>query len=208
MLRVRLTGSAGAGQSDKVQCLEDYGRLAMSLKGRWPGRWGSVRRTWAFVTVFAAAVALAGVPGGAFAPDPAVAARLFTLIGSESFHNEVHDVAAAPDGGFVYIGDDGNRVFRVGADGRHSRLGAGTRSPDGLAVAADGSVLVSGASEISGYPIVVRFKRDGSAFRVAGIERSEVSGPYVASEIGDGGPARRATLSSPEGVAALPDGGS
>ena len=162
-----------------------------SPEDRRSGRRGSVRRTGAYLTICGTAAAMAALPGGAVAPDRASAARLFTFV--EPREEPLHDVAVAPDGAFLYI--EGKDVFRVGADGRRSRLARLAQRGGGLSVAADGGVLVS----VIGA--VVRVAPNGSVSTVAGGGSSEST-----EGIGDGGPATQASV-GPSGVAATPDGG-
>ena len=120
-------------------------------------------------------------------------------------------IAAAPDGSF-YIADTGhNCIRRVGPDGIISTVaGNGTpgssgdggpaiaaslNSPAGVAVGTDGSLYI--VSDVGNQP-VRRVGPDGFISTVAGNGTPGFSG--------DGGPATAASLVSPVGVAAAPDG--
>lgn len=122
-------------------------------------------------------------------------------------------VAVAPDGS-VYIADGGNdRVRRVGSDGlittfagnaEKFKFGAGgdggpateaqVAFPSAVAIGLDGSVYIAQST----HHRVRRVTPDGIIDRFAG------TGAIGSS--GDGGPARRAELGSPIGLAIGPDG--
>ena len=124
---------------------------------------------------------------------------------------EPDDVAVLPDGGFL-IADTGNGgVRRVWPDGHISTVaGSGDvhfsgdggpavrarlNSPSGLVGQPDGGFLISD----TGNNRVRRVWADGSITTVAGNGGGGFSG--------DNGSAAAAVLSSPRGLAALPDGG-
>ena len=120
------------------------------------------------------------------------------------------DVAVGPDGS-VYINDEGNDVIRrVGTDGIITTV-AGTgfsgfsgdggpatearlRIPQGVAVAADGTLFIS---DFNG-----RIRRVGSD----GIITSIAGGSLNSGFSGDGGPATQARLAGPRGITVAPDG--
>jgi hypothetical protein len=161
----------------------------------------------------AAAVA-AGATSGARAPSPAIYTiggdGEFIVSGAHPFPGgraatrlEVAptDVAVAPDGSILVSTLDGD-LLRLGRDGRvevlHFSPNAGSIS--GLAVAADGSVLMADGGER-----VTRRLPDGRIVPAAG---NGAEGPDGASlSGGDGLPATKASLDGPVSVAALADGG-
>jgi len=120
-------------------------------------------------------------------------------------------VAALPDGGFLIADTDNERVRRVWPDGHISTVAgndelsplgdggpatsASLSEPDGVAALPDGGFLIADANNDR----VRRVWPDGHISTVAGNGRFGFSG--------DGGPATSASLSGPEAVAALPDGG-
>ena len=147
-------------------------------------------------TVAGSGKAGAGGDGG-----PAVAADL----------SGPYAVAARPDGGFVIADTLNRRIRRVSADGTISTV-AGTgaagssgdggpataatlRTPTGVTVASDGSILVADY----GSNVVRRIAPDGVIRTVAG--------DGSAGSSGDGGPATEAQLRGPFGVDVLPGGG-
>lgn len=145
-------------------------------------------------------VAGVGFAGSAGARGPAVRAQL----------NAPSGVVALPDGGYV-IADTGNHLVReVSASGRISTI-AGTgrdasggdegtatraslRAPQGLAVMADGSILVAD-------PLANRVRRVTAAGRI-----ETLAGTGQAGFSGDGGLATAAELDYPTGVAVEPSG--
>jgi RHS repeat-associated protein len=119
-------------------------------------------------------------------------------------------IAIASDGS-LYISDSGNnRIRRVGPDGIITTIaGNGTATfsgdggsatqaslsfPDGLAIAADGSLYISDSASNR----IRRVGLDGVITTVAGNGTATFSG--------DGGPATQASLSFPEGLAIASDG--
>lgn len=119
-------------------------------------------------------------------------------------------IAAAPDGSFLVADTQGDRVLRVHPDGRASIAlrdrsdspGRGPTTnlslidePGGIAALPNGGFLLAD----QGDDRVLEVSRDGHVSTVAG------NGTH--GHRGDGGPAKRAELSSPEGVAVLPRGG-
>ncbi len=143
---------------------------------------------------------VAGEGSRGFSGDggPATAARL----------SRPADVASATDGA-VLIADGTNRVRRVGTDGiittvagdGSGRAGgdggpataAGVPRPAGIAATPDGGLLIASVNQIR------RVRPDGIIVTVAGTGRGNISG--------DAGPALRATLWKPGGVAAAAGGG-
>ncbi|WP_232425237.1 serine/threonine-protein kinase [Frankia inefficax] len=127
--------------------------------------------------------------------------------------NEVHGLAVAPDG-TVYAADHAaDQVYRIAPDGRAfvfagtARGGGGFTADAGLATRAaldgpaaaalgpDGSVYVAEGSRIR------KITKDGLISTVAG-----AYGRSSTTVIGDGGPATKASLPSPSGLAVTADG--
>jgi hypothetical protein len=146
-------------------------------------------------------VAGTGSPGNSGDDGPATKAELDTPSG----------VAVTADGGFL-VADTGNSVVRkVSAAGVITRVaGTGTRgnsgddgpateaqlrSPNGVAVTADGGFLITD----TGNSMVRKVSAAGVITRVAGTGTRGNSG--------DDGPATEAQLRQPTGVAATADGG-
>lgn len=148
-------------------------------------------------------VAGTGVQGFSGDGGPATSAR----------HKQSHDVAVTADGGFVFTDFGDNRVRRVSSTGiittiaGSGQIGTGGDGgpatsaklwgPAGVAVTADGSVLIADSSN----RVVRRVAPDGTITRIAGTT-GVFSGPS-----GDGGPATSAILGGPQGVTVTPDGG-
>lgn len=144
-------------------------------------------------------IADTGVSG--FAGDEASAVRAEL--------REPQGVAVTADGGYV-IADTGNhRVRRVALDGQISTIAGSARglggdegpatdaqldAPQGLAIAADGSILIAD----SGNHRIRRISPDGLITTVVGT---------TAGLSGDGGPATDAQLNGPRGVAVTAAGG-
>jgi hypothetical protein len=144
-----------------------------------------------------------GVVGGSGDDGPSTDARFNTPFG----------LAVLPDGGFLVV-DSGNQVVRrVSADSVITRVagtggvggsagddGAATSAtlffPTTVAVPTDGGFLVCDFDN----HVVRRVRADGVITRVAGTIG-------VSSGAGDDGPATRATLNFPVGLAVTPDGG-
>lgn len=151
-------------------------------------------------TAIISTVAGVGFAGSSGSHGPATKAQL----------NDPSGVAVLPGGGYV-IADTGNHVVReVRPDGRISTI-AGTgldasrgdggpaaraalRAPQGLAVMADGSILVAD-------PVANRVRRIMPSGRI-----ETFAGTGQAGFSGDGGPATAAQLSYPTGVAVEADG--
>jgi sugar lactone lactonase YvrE len=124
--------------------------------------------------------------------------------------NHPYAIAAMPDGGYVVAEVQGDRVRRVAPDGTITTLAGGIqgsggdggpaisaqlRSPFGVSVAGDGSVLIADF----GNQRIRRVAPDGTI--------STMAGNGNAGFAGDGGPATEAALAWPTAVAALPGGG-
>ncbi len=78
-----------------------------------------------------------------------------------------------------------------------SYLGPGLCAPEGVAVDATGNVYAA-----DGYCRVREIRTDGSTFTIAGEDRTPSGGfAFTCGYSGDGGPATKAALSSPYGVA-------
>ena len=151
-------------------------------------------------TAIISTVAGVGFAGSFGSHGPATSAQL----------NDPSGVVALPSGGYV-ISDTGNHVVReVRPDGRIATI-AGTgldasrgdggpatsaslRAPQGLAVMADGSILVAD-------PVANRVRRIMPNGRI-----ETLAGTGLAGFSGDGGPATAAQLSYPTGVAVEADG--
>ena len=102
--------------------------------------------------------------------------------------------AVAVDANHVYIADTGNdRVLRTESDGT-IRLLTRVAQPEGLALRADGSVVVTSAADHQ----VRSVAPDGTVKIIAGLGVEGLSG--------DGGPADVGRLSHPTGIAVGPDG--
>ena len=146
-------------------------------------------------------IAGTGAAGDTGDGGPATRAQLSEPIG----------VAVTPDGGFLFS-DNGNNVVRkvspegvitrvagTGAAGDTGNGGPANRAelngPFGVKVFPDGGFLFSD----NGNNVVRKVSPEGVITRVAGTG--------TAGDTGDGGPATRAQLNGPAGVALTPDGG-
>lgn len=142
-----------------------------------------------------------GTPGFSGDGGPAIDASL----------NAPGDVAALPDGGFL-IADTGNdRIRHVDSRGRITTVAGGRRvsAPSGDGGPATAAALAAPARVVplpgggfliadTGYHRIRRVDVDNTIRTVAGTG--------TAGYAGDGGPAGRAQLNAPEGVATLADG--
>ncbi len=130
-----------------------------------------------------------------------------------AMHRQSDDVVPMPDGGFIFSDFGDNRVRRVspagiittiagsgligsGGDGGPATA-ANLWSPAGIAVRADGSVLIADSNS----RVVRSVSPSGIITRVAGTTNVFCCYP------GDGGPATSSVLSGPQGVTVTPDGG-
>lgn len=102
-------------------------------------------------------------------------------------------LAALRDGDITTVAGIG-QYFGEGADARTVPF-----EPSDVAVGASGSVAIAEPERF-----VIREVRDGATHRVAG--RGFPAPPATQDEIGDGGPAREATINYARGVAVGPDG--
>jgi hypothetical protein len=164
---------------------------------------GNVVRKVSPAGVITRVVGTTGATGSSGDDGPATDVQLNTPTG----------IAILPDGGFLIV-DSGNQVVRrVGADGVIKRVAGtigvtGSAGDDGAATSAtlffpftvavptDGGFLLSDFNN----SVVRRVGADGVIKRVAGIIG-------VTGSAGDDGPATRATLQFPVGLAVTPDGG-
>jgi sugar lactone lactonase YvrE len=110
------------------------------------------------------------------------------------------DVAPLPTGGYVVADTANNRVVRVDAAGTVTVLASELNGPRGVAVLPGGGYLVADTAN----NVIRRVGTDGSVTVVAGGAAGASAG--TGGFGGDGGPATRALLNGPQGVAALPDG--
>ncbi len=92
-----------------------------------------------------------------------------------------------------------NRIVRIGPGGTLTPLASGLSGPRGVSPLPGGGYLVAD----TGANVIRRYGADGTTTVVAGVVSFEGSS---AGFSGDGGPATRAQLNAPQGVAALPDG--
>jgi sugar lactone lactonase YvrE len=144
---------------------------------------------------------VAGVGSAGFAGDggPATAARLWAP----------HGVSVTADGGMLIADTENHRIRRVATDGTITTVaGNGERGysgDDGPATAARLDRPFDVASLPGGGFLIA----DANRVRRVGVDGriKSVAGNAEAGYAGDGGPAILARLSSPHGVAPLPDGG-
>lgn len=198
-------------RNNRVRLVDSAGRIATLAAARWPDDVGAAADGGVLVVealnnrvlhVSRAGVVsvVAGTGTGGFSGDggPATQARL----------SRPRAVASTHDGGLL-IADGTNRVRRVGADGiittvagdGSGRSGgdggpataAGVPRPAAVTETRDGGLLIASVNQIR------RVRPDGTIVTVAGTGRGNYSG--------DAGPARRAHLWRPEGVAAAAGGG-
>jgi NHL repeat-containing protein len=139
--------------------------------------------------------------------QPGVDGQLATAVGI----NHPRGLAVLPDGSFLFAEPFANTVQRVAADGRIYRV-AGTGS---AGYSGDGGPAV--LAQLDGVHGVA--PRAGGGFVLADtandVVRSvspegtitTIAGTGAAGFSGDGGPATKARLDAPRGIAALPDGG-
>jgi hypothetical protein len=125
---------------------------------------------------------------------------------------EAPAIAATPDGGLLIADVHGDRVLRVRSDGVTSIALRDSPTPGARTPTTSVSLRgLGGPGAITALPDGGFLLADTGDSRVLEVSReghvSTVAGKGVEGYGGDGGPARRAKLSFPGGVAVLPDGG-
>ncbi|MBK8995697.1 MAG: RHS domain-containing protein [Myxococcales bacterium] len=130
---------------------------------------------------------------------------------------QTEELAVYPDGTFLFVEPQGNRVRRMAKDGTISTFAGSTagysgdggpaaaarlRAPSDVVIAPDGTVYIAD----TGNHVVRRVGTDGIISTFAGVFTT-VGGNPVGGLDGDGGPATSAHLSSPASLTYGPDGG-
>jgi sugar lactone lactonase YvrE len=101
-----------------------------------------------------------------------------------------------PDGTVIVADSHNGRIRRIDTAGVITTLASGFQAAVSVAAAPDGSLVVADA----GTNRVYRLAANGGS-------RAVVAGTGSPTSGGDGGPATRAALHAPNGVAVAPDGG-
>lgn len=123
-----------------------------------------------------------------------------------SHHEGVFQVAALPHG-FLFTDDD--LVMRVDAGGRVSTVaGGGSSTADGVSARRASLGMIWGLATLPNGGFLVSLPARGQVREITPDGRIvTVAGTGRYGSSGDGGPAQRARLSLPAGLAVLPDGG-
>jgi len=105
-----------------------------------------------------------------------------------------HDIETLDDGSLILADSHNGRIRRVDPGGTITTMASGFSAPVSVAAAPDGTIVVADA----GQNRIFRLSSSGG--------RTVVAGTGVPGSTGDGGPAARATLNVPSGVAVARDG--
>jgi outer membrane protein assembly factor BamB len=105
-----------------------------------------------------------------------------------------HDIEALADGSLILADSHNGRIRRIDPAGTITTVASGLAAPVSVAAAPDGTLVVAEA----GLNRIVRLSLDG--------RRTVVAGTGAPRSTGDGGPAARATLNVPSGVAVAGNG--
>lgn len=169
--------------------------------------------------VCVAALAFAGTAASAVAPGTIATVVGTGVVGTDGDGgpaasadiNHPRGLALAPDGGFAFADAFGETVRRVWPDGTITTLAgtgvAGYSGDDGPATGAELDLPHGVAFTSTGALLIA----DTLNQRIRSISPdgtiTTIAGTGVTGYSGDGGPATLAQISSPRGIAALPDGG-